>query len=393
MLSFPRFLEVRSGVGIALGLLAAVVFGVLSGERTTSSDSIMIPQHGPVLSDCDGAIEELVIQYVPEASGIVETAYRQFLSKLPGDITVNVICPNQPSFKDFQQRIGSTSCRIEPLLTGHPMTCWSRDRWLAFGPVKPGSQTVLLSPAEETGEGLWPQRKGDRFIANDLAVALSKRVMAHRSTLFFDGGDFVADAESVFVTPNVLRRNLGKGTYSNEELAERLKKLFHKRIVLLSQGPNHHAGMFLMLSGEKTAVVGDPSLASDMMQNRNMSLPDAFPLADPDYSFKTCRLFDAVAERCAEEGYRVVRIPIVPGRDGRTYLTYLNVILDYRCGEHIVYMPVFRGADALNNAAEIVWKELGYKVERIDCTNTFRHFGSLRCLVNVLRRGTPGDDS
>jgi len=83
----------------------------------------------------------------------------------------------------------------------------------------------------------------------------------------------------------------------------------------------------------------------------------------------------------------VVRIPIVPGRDGRTYVTYLNAILDRRSGRRIVYMPVFGGAEMLNRAAEQVWAGLGYEVRPVNCGACYRHFGSLRCLVNVLRRG------
>jgi len=88
----------------------------------------------------------------------------------------------------------------------------------------------------------------------------------------------------------------------------------------------------------------------------------------------------------AAGGYRVVRIPIVPGHDGRTYVTYLNAILDRRGGRRMVYMPVFSGAGPLNRAAAEVWTGLGYEVRSVDCDACYPHFGSLRCLVNVLRR-------
>ena len=77
---------------------------------------------------------------------------------------------------------------------------------------------------------------------------------------------------------------------------------------------------------------------------------------------------------------------MVPGADGRTYLAYLNVLIDVRGGERIVYMPVFRGAGDLNAAAARVWSGAGYTVRPVDCTDTYVHGGSLRCLVNILRR-------
>jgi len=79
-------------------------------------------------------------------------------------------------------------------------------------------------------------------------------------------------------------------------------------------------------------------------------------------------------------------MPIVPGRDGRTYLTYLNVIVDQRGDKRTVYMSTYRGFDALNAEASRIWQEAGCEVRPVDCTSSYRRFGSLRCLVNVLRR-------
>ena len=94
-----------------------------------------------------------------------------------------------------------------------------------------------------------------------------------------------------------------------------------------------------------------------------------------------------MAQQCAAAGWKVVRMPIIPGTDGRTYLTHLNVIIDQRGGRRIVYMPTYQRADLLNAAAGAIWRRLGYEVRPVDCTSAFVHFGSLRCLVNVLRRG------
>jgi hypothetical protein len=82
----------------------------------------------------------------------------------------------------------------------------------------------------------------------------------------------------------------------------------------------------------------------------------------------------------------VTRIPVVPAMDGRTFVTYVNAILDQRDDRRIVYMPVFRCAEALNRAATTVWTELGYEVRPVECDACARQFGALHCLVNVLRR-------
>ena len=370
----------RLGAGVALGLAAALAFRAVDGPtRPRPADDALV-RHGPVLSDCDGALRALVVQYVPEAAAIVDTAYRQFLGELPGDVVVYCVVPDSRAFDGLRARVGPTACRLVAVPTGHAMTCWSRDRWLAFAPAGAGEPGVLLCPREEAGAAIWPQREGDGRIAADLAAALAGQVAWRRSRLAFDGGDFVADAHTAFVTPAVLRRNLGGAAASAADLRRRLSHVLQRKVVLLPDAPEHHAGMFMMLVGDRTAAVGDPALGRQALASA------ACPLAEPDFSERTQRRFDAVAASCAAAGYRVVRVPVVPGRDGRTYFTYLNVILDQRDGARTVYMPVYRGAEALNRAAAKVWEGLGFEVRSVDCTETYVHFGSLRCLVSVLRR-------
>lgn len=371
----------RVRLGALVGVLAATVFVIADGRHAPLAVERRTPAHGPILSDCDGAIRELVIQYVPEAAGIVETTYRQFLRALPADVTVIVVCPDDDAFDDLRSRVGRVSCRLVAVRTGHAMTCWSRDRWLAMTPAWAGGPAVVISPLAENAATIWPQRAGDSRIGDALGAALPESVISDRSPLIFDGGDFVADAETVFVTPRVARRNVGVTLSSLDELRRALARIMKRRVVLLSDAPRHHAGMFMMLAGGRTAVVGDPSLARTLL-----TAGEQRPITDPDFSEETQRQFDAVAGSCAAAGYRVVRVPVVPGRDGRTYLTYLNVILDDRARKRVVYMPVYEGADELNNAAASAWEKLGFEVRRVDCTNTYKHFGSLRCLVNVLRR-------
>jgi len=100
----------------------------------------------------------------------------------------------------------------------------------------------------------------------------------------------------------------------------------------------------------------------------------------------TRHLFDAVAAQCSAAGYRVVRIPVVPARDGRTYLTYVNVLMDQEGNRRIVYLPHYTGAGALNDAARKIWEGIGFEVRPVNCTATYRQFGCLHCLVNVLTR-------
>jgi len=360
--------------GVVLGVSLAAVFITVGGEVPTLARPAKAPDVGALLSDSHGQIEELVIQYVPESAAVVERVYRDFLSQLPDDVTVHVLCPDQAAFDDLCERVGRTACtRLQPLTVGHAMTTWSRDRWLALAS---NDTTTLVAPLKEDGHEVWPARAGDQMVNDDLAAVLT-HVRAARSPLEFDGGDFVADQDTVFVTPRVVERNV-PARVSRKALHDELTQLLNRRVVILDEAPDHHAGMYMTLIGDGTAVVGDPSLGRRSLKTKKRSY---------DFSKETQRLFDAVAAQCQREGYRVVRMPVLPGKDGRTYETPLNVIMDQRAGERSVFVPTYRHNRALNRAAAAVWTSLGFVVKPVDCTDAYVHAGSLRCLVNILRRG------
>lgn len=372
----------RLRLGVALGLVFGGMLVLWAGQRAEPGSRVASLPHGRLLSDCEGTLKDLVVHYTPQGAQIVEGAYRDFLRSLPADVTVRVVCPDLSAFHDLLGRVGTTRCDLQPVAVGHPITCWSRDRWLAFEPTRESSPAVLITPAVEDGAEAWGARAGDHRTAADLAAALLETIATMRGDLSFDGGDFVADGRTVFVTPRVLPRNLGRSVADRAELTARLSEITGLRVVLLAEAPPHHAGMFMMCAGEGRVLVGDPSLARSQAR-------EVAAMIEADWSDETQALFDAVAGQCKSEGYRVVRMPVVPGCDGRTWLTWLNVIIDQRPAGRAVYMPVFDGVDTLNEAAAATWRDLGYRVVPVDCTGTYRHFGSLRCLVNVARRRVP----
>ena len=368
-------------VGILVGLIGGVTYLAAGGRLPVSLKTLAGDTHGPLLSDSQGALQEVVIQYVPSMAGMVETTYRQFLAALPPEVMVVAMCPDRAACRDLCDRLGDSPCRVRPVIVDHAITTWSRDRWLALAPVRSTGPATVISPRREDNKLAWPERAGDERVGDDLAAALPVQARAIRSRLEFDGGDFVTDQETVFVTPRMVTRNV-PGRLSAAELKAELEQLFERPVVLLEKAPEHHAGMFMTLVGGRVALVGDPSLG------RPLAPIGPSPAGDLDFSTETQELFDAVATQVAAAGYRVVRMPILPGADGRTFETPLNVIMDERAGERVVYMPIYGHTPLLNRRATEIWQQLGFRVETIDCSATFAHFGSLRCLVNVLRRDT-----
>jgi len=379
----------QTGVGVALGLLVGAAVLSISGS---GGGRRRLPPSGAILAECDGRLSELVIHYEASAKAAVVPVYRDFLRALDPDVTVHVVCPSQGACDELRAAVGAVRCRLIPVVVGHPITTWSRDRWVALAPAPGADLTTLLSPRGEAAGEIWPARAGDELVGNDLAAALPSALRSRHSELYFDGGDFLADGENVFVVSRVLPRNVQHTTDTRDELLRILASELKRRVILLEESPDHHAGMFMVAAGRHRMLVGDPSLGRKLVvpanADDNSGVADGFMElpGGADFTPATQHLFDAVAAQCAAAGYQVTRLPVVLARDGRTYLTYANVLLDQRGEQRIVYLPFYQGVGQLNAAARAVWENLGFEVRPVDCTSVYRHFGCLHCLVNVLRR-------
>jgi hypothetical protein len=385
-------LSVLLGIGLGLAIGAGVVY-----LRHAQRSQLPGPPHGALLSECDGALRRLVIQCAAADDTVAIPTYRSFLPQLPAGVEVLVVCPDRKVFEALVKQVGPTAATLTPVLADHPMTSWSRDRWLALiqpphaRPSQGGDnekRTTLLCPAKEDGADIWPQRQGDQQVAFDLAQVLGNAYQAHRSELNFDGGDFAADRQTVFVRPSVALRNVQHTARDRAELTEMLSKSLEHKVVWLDGAPDHHVGMYMMPIGQRTVLVGDPRWAENLLAQaaEEKQAVEAFCPGGPDFSPVAISAFEKVVEECEAAGYRVVRIPVVPGGDSRTYLTFVNGIQDERDGRHTIYMPTYSFAPTLNRAAAAVWAELGFDVKNVDCDACARNFGTLHCLVNVLAR-------
>ena len=87
---------------------------------------------------------------------------------------------------------------------------------MALAPASPKGVTTLLSQPEVISAGIWPARAGDEKISGDIAKALPSSVFSRRASFYFDGGNFLADDDTVFVAPRVLLRNVQRTEFTKE---------------------------------------------------------------------------------------------------------------------------------------------------------------------------------
>lgn len=375
-------------IGILLGLLLA---GVILWWQGRGPAEIV---HGPLISECEGHLRRVVIQYRAGATPAA-AIYREFLSKLDADVQVIVLVPGKADLDELQEGLGPLADRLTPVDVGHAVSNWSRDRWLIQEPRVKGASSRLLCPSNEAGAEVWPERAGDALVGFDLAKWTAD-VTADRSRFGFDGGDFLCDGVKIFLAERMLSRNIPSHAVSAEDLRAQLTRELGLPVTILTGVPPHHVAMYMAAAKPGVMVVGDPAWgqallvqSSDKAKARAKNLPQG-----ADFSPKTIQAFNAAADQATAAGCRVIRIPVIPGGDGRAYITYTNVLIDginlnapmEEIPRPIVYLPVYDDMDLLNAAAQKAWESLGYEVRTINCTGIYEMGGVIHCLVNVIDR-------
>lgn len=100
---------------------------------------------------------------------------------------------------------------------------------------------------------------------------------------------------------------------------------------------------------------------------------------------ETLQKFRNIAKELEAQGFELVRLPLVPLADGLTYITYNNVLLEHRNGRLHAYLPQF-GIAALDAAGRKAYAAVGAVVHNIRVKEIYEYNGTVRCLVNVVRR-------
>ena len=170
---------------------------------------------------------------------------------------------------------------------------------------------------------------------------------ARRSDYYFDGGDIDADGETAFVSPRILPRNVQHTAATREDFIKGLEAQLQRRVVMLDGAPEHHVGMYLMPVGDRTVLVGDPGLAQQCWPGPPKKPPRSPPSCPAARTSRRPRLPTSIrSPSCAgRPAIASFAFPSSPACDGRTFVTYVNAIIDVRDGRDMVYMPsyTFRG--------------------------------------------------
>jgi hypothetical protein len=368
----------RFAVAVAIGLVLAG-FVIAHGARAKRPDAAL-----RLMSDSEGALDEVVMHYVPELEPAFAASHRDFLTSLDPDVRVV-----------FVVRRGDRT-RLEAFLAANvwhgrsrvieidgPLGIWSKDRALVADRDSEDPIELFIPARPRPGDG---SRPGDWAIVPAMASAMGD-VRTRELPIAFDAGDFAVSSTRVVFDVNAFARNRLRGAKTPSDLRDRVRALFGPRALMLGgevgDVPPHHMSMYMALLDHDVALVGDPvagrAIVGDDYAPGELGPETRQPLR-ADFRPATIARFDRAAADLEAAGLHVVRIPTVPF-DDKTYFAYTNGVF----ADHVARIPSF-GVRALDEAARRVYESIGWRVVPIASRDVYALHGTIGCLVNVLRR-------
>lgn len=389
---------IGAAAGIIAGLAASVAIVQIKGMFTPAEDysnvnllvepdAIEFPGH--LISDTDGAMEEMVVHFNGAEAEFVLPAYRDFFIKSsPGLKKVFVAVDKEEEFDLFTDEMRKAGVggieRFVMVEMKFPITTWARDRFLAKTPEDPGGPSILMLPPrpEETS----PARINDWFVPWKVASENPSSYRIEKTGIYFHGGDVINAGGLMFLDCNLAGKNVGTTHKDIQTFATYMERRFGKKLVVIGEPgmaiPTHHIEMYMTPLDDKRVFVGSPELGRELLEKSGAKLGQ-----EPDFTEETVKGFANVEADLKAKGFETIRVPLVPCKEPNVYVSYNNVILETAGDKKICYMPRY-GCDDLDRYAESVWAACGYEVRTIDVIKTYPLRGAIRCLVNVTRRGT-----
>lgn len=364
---------------LPLILCFVLILAVFVGASTETVKSI---EPDGVFPDTGGEIREIVLQYSYDLKDEVLPAYRDFLLKLGNETEIHIVCENDELKGDMEGYLAewqvTGSERIHLVTLGGKITVWARDRFVI---KRCGNKTVAVLPALNDEED--ELRINDQKVPYMIKPLRTGRFNVELSNVWFEGGNIVADEKYAFTGYATIRC---MDCSSDEDRLKLLGNILGREVVVLGEEdrlePTDHVDMYLTPLGNKTVLLGNPSMAYKILMT-DPEYPEQYESLKP--SKDELDSFERVREQLEEKGFRVVPIPYIQAFTDSVF-TYNNSLLETLDGKSLVYLPVYN-IDVLDKAAIRVYSALGFEVRTVDVSKIYIHGGTIRCLTNVIARG------
>jgi len=372
-----------------LGRLPTILAGVFAGITVSVAApgaGSWLRQIGPdsvIVGDTHGVLAEICVHYDRDFHDQSIETIADLVGALGSRTVVRVVVAERWEFDALVGDLDALGVggldRLDPVVTGFPITPWAKDRFGTFS--RAGRAVIAVPPARAAVPG---PRGNDERVPDLLCDELSA-VRCEALPFFFEGGDLLADERHVFVTSTLLGRNPPLSDARRDELLQAIGEATGRTVVPIGREPgdvpDHHVGMYLTPLGDGVVAVADPELGARIAREAETRDDPPAITDDPAEIDK----FHRVARDLESRGFEVLRVPLLLTTAPRVYVSYNNALLEQDAAGRRIYMPAY-GLQRLDAAATQVFQQQGWQVVPVRVAQLYRHTGSLRCLVGVLSR-------
>jgi len=233
--------------------------------------SFRCPRQGPadtpqLLPDAGGPITLAVCSVNSARRALLHNARlaANIVNALPPRARILLLVNDREAFRvasnPWPQRVGFVE-----LPSDTPITIWPQDPFLVLR-ERNGRPRLLVSREFD--------RAGDREMAAQIAATIGWR--CDDSSLHFEGGNIVADADHTFVGANTIRYNAVKLAISEPEVVKRFEQELGRPVLVIGPLPQPIAHIDMMLTplGNKRVALADPRWGAEVAEKNLAEAPD-----------------------------------------------------------------------------------------------------------------------
>jgi|GEM_PF-948439 len=348
-----------------------------------------------VVQDDGGPIAEILLHYSADSEAELGPVFEDLFRSLPGEIRIQVCCPNQRSVEEFVSRWGPAAMwrgrDVHVVNTNRPISVWSRDRRIARQ-----LSTVSAASFVPTPHPSYDEEKHNDLLLQSLLFSTGLVPRVTVNSFHLEGGNLVSNRRNIFVGGNVITDNENK--FPDESaLLQELTRTFGRPPIIARGRDGHvpwvHTDMYITPVSGSLVLVASPAEGVSLLGGVGrieLNGPEEEASRRLEFNLTTVdsplqQRFDDVAEEIERHSYQVVRLPALINVEEDWMVTYNNVLMEQSRGRRAVYMPIYH-IPVLDHAAAEVYRQLGFEVHPIDVSAIFQLGGTVRCLTNVTLR-------
>lgn len=358
-----------------------------------------------ILPENGGEIKKLIMTFgrlIGKEEEEYYNAIKSFVRNIPGKVYIVVNKLTYDELKeDLKKQIDENLLnKIVLIQSDIAPSIWARDSMQVFVNYNGKNEEITIAKPDRkwypSFYDSYVYKEIQRYSANEEEANKENIRAEELEKLALDGGNTIATKNYIFVGVDAVKYSEEKGLPKEKFVEFFINNFPNQKLVIIGENrqPVFHIDMFLSIlkdEGEKVALLGDPMMAVNFLCDPNIKYDTnkytenhIKSMIDQAMRFaeENKQELEKVEQKLKEEGFRVVKVPImIPSQRSLPYITYNNMLLS----GNKAFVTQF-GIENMDNYIIDVMKKEGFEPVPLDFTNISKLMGAIHCVTNVIDR-------